>query len=106
MLAYLFQLILGFAHSFERVFELISEKVEKDNVSCQGVGQLWGLVFQYYWVFPPRWGLVKSVLFTIIAMLYKIKNTCLILLSHFILHHFASMLHEHWTYWFIIQVMT
>ena len=41
---------------------------------------------------PSKGGLVSSVLFTIVPILYKIKNTWLILLSHFILHHFASML--------------
>ena len=41
-------------------------------------------MFRYYWVVPPRWGLASSVLFTAVPMSYKIKNTLLILLSHFI----------------------
>ena len=39
-------------------------------------------MFRYYLVVPPKWGFVSSVLFTIVPMLYKIKNTWFILLSH------------------------
>ena len=52
-----------------------------------------GPVFRYYRMVPPRWGLVSSVFFTVVPRPYKIKNTWLILLSHFILHPFASMLY-------------
>ena len=40
----------------------------------------WGPVFRYYRVVPPRWGLVSSVLFTIVPMSNEIKNTWFILL--------------------------
>ena len=53
-------------------------------VGYWGVLQLVGPVSSYYQVVPPRWSLLSSVLFTIVPMLYKIKNTWLILLSHFI----------------------
>ena len=52
-----------------------------------------GPVSWYYWLVPPRWGIVDSVLVTIVPKSYKLKNTWLLfLLSHFILHHCASIL--------------
>ena len=34
-------------------------------------------------VVPPKWGLVSSVLFSLVSVIYKGKTTKLILLSHY-----------------------
>ena len=39
---------------------------------------------------PSKVGLLSSVLFTIVPVSFKINKTLLILLTHFILHNFAS----------------
>ena len=39
---------------------------------------------------PSKVGLVSSVLFTLVPVWFKINKTLLILLTHFILHNFAS----------------
>ena len=36
---------------------------------------------------PPRWGLVSSVVFKIVPMSYKIKNTWLIFIFRVEIHH-------------------
>ena len=61
-------------------------KIVKETliVTCRGVVQLRGPVFRYFRVVPPRWGLLISVLFTIVLMLYKMKNTWFILILHYI----------------------
>ena len=57
-------------------------------VCCRGLVQLGGPVFRYYRVVPPNWGLASSVLFTILTMSYKLKNTWLIFL---IILYFTSL---------------
>ena len=47
----------------------------------------------YNWGGPAKVELVSLSLFTESTLVHKIKNAWLILLSHFILHHFASMLY-------------
>ena len=42
---------------------------------------------------PAKEGAWKSIPFTESSLIVKIKNNWLILLSHFILNHFASMLY-------------
>ena len=66
---------------------------EKFIVGCRGVVQQGVQYLGKTGKVPPRWGLVSSVLFTIVHMSYKIRNIWLILLSHFILPHFASVLY-------------
>ena len=44
-------------------------------VGCRGIVQLGSPVFRYYLVVSPGWDLVSSVLFTIVPVSPKIKNT-------------------------------
>ena len=45
---------------------------------------------------PTKIKACKSVLYTEVFLKVEIKNTCLILLSHFILSHFGQMLYAGW----------
>ena len=66
--------------------------METSIVCFQGVVQLGGPDPWYNLGSPAKVGAHKSFLCTEISLVVKIKNTWLILLSHCILFHFASML--------------
>ena len=71
----------------------MKQNTEAYIVGCRGVVQLGGLFPGYTLEVPPRLSLVRLFYSPKVPLKLKIKNTCLILLSHFILSQFAQMCH-------------